>query len=114
MKNSQNLLSILCHQKNIFFFLCMYKMYLISAEGYKNAGVRFLRVQKTGKIWASMNDVGSGLVVKNMSDLVLKEIRSVLETKNPTNEQMKKYKMTEREIFEKYANLTENELSKKK
>ena len=91
----------------------MYKMYLISAEGYKNAGVRFLRVQKTGKIWASMKDVGSGLVVKNMSDLVLKEIRSVLETKNPTNEQMKKYKMTEREIFEKYANLTENDLSKK-
>ena len=44
-----------------------------------------------------MKDVGSDLGVKNMSDLVLKEI--------------KKYKMTEREIFEKDANLTENQLS---
>ena len=43
-----------------------------------------------------MKDVGSDLGVKNMSDLVLKEI--------------KKYKMTEREIFEKDANLTENQL----
>ena len=44
-----------------------------------------------------MKDVGSDLGVKNMSDLVLKEI--------------KRYKMTEREIFEKDANLTENQLS---
>ena len=44
-----------------------------------------------------MKDVGSDLGVKNMSDLVLKEI--------------KKYKMTEREIFERDANLTENQLS---
>ena len=71
-------------------------------------GVHFSRVQKTGEIWVSMKDVGSDLGVKNLSDLVLKEVH---EAKNPTNEQMKKYKMTERKIFEKYANLTENELS---
>ena len=29
-------------------------MYLISAEGCKNAGVLFLRVRKTGEIWSSM------------------------------------------------------------
>ena len=34
--------------KNIFLFFCIYKMYLISAEGYKNAGVNFLRIKKTG------------------------------------------------------------------
>ena len=66
MKNSQNLLSILCHQKNIFFFLCMYKMYLISAEGYKNAEVDAKIVRKTGEIWVSMKDVGSGVGVKNI------------------------------------------------
>ena len=27
----------------------MYKMYLISAEGHKSAGVYFLRVKKTGE-----------------------------------------------------------------
>ena len=48
-------------------------MYLISAEGYINAGVHSLRVQKTGEIWPSMKDVGSGMGVKSMSDLVLKK-----------------------------------------
>ena len=70
--------------KKIFFYLCMYKMYLISAEGYINAGVYSLRVQKTGEIWPSMKDVGSGMGVKNISDLVLKEIHGVLETKKPS------------------------------
>ena len=48
-------------------------MYLISAEGYKNAGVHFLKVKKTGEIWPRMRGVGSGMCVKNISDLVLKE-----------------------------------------
>ena len=34
--------------KNIF---CIYKMYLISANGYENVGVNLLRVKKTGEIW---------------------------------------------------------------
>ena len=59
-------------------------MYLISAEGYKNANVHFLKVGKTGEIWASMKDAGSGMGVKNISDLVLKEIYGICETKNLT------------------------------
>ena len=51
--------------------------------------------------------------VKNISDLVLKEIHGVLETKNPTKKQIKKCKMTEREIFEKFDNLSEDELNTK-
>ena len=52
----------------------MYKMYLISAEGYKNAKVDFLTITTTttGEIWVSMKDVGSGMGVKNISVLVLK------------------------------------------
>ena len=52
----------------IFFFLYIYKMYLylISAEGYKNADVHLLIIKKTGKIWASMKDAGSGMGVKNI------------------------------------------------
>ena len=61
-------------------------MYLISGEGYTNAGVFFLRVRKNGEIWPSMKDVGSGMGVKNISDLVLKEIYGICETKNPTKE----------------------------
>ena len=60
-----------------------------------------------------MKNVHKGLGVKNMSDLILKEIYSIYETKNLTEEQIRKYKMTEREIFEIYDNLTEDELSNK-
>ena len=60
-----------------------------------------------------MKNVHKGLGVKNMSDLILKEIYSIYETKNLTKEQIRKYKMTEREIFEIYDNLTEDELSSK-
>ena len=57
-------------------------MYLISAEGYKNAGVHFLKIRKTDKIWAIMKDIGSGLGVKNISNLVLREIYGICEKKN--------------------------------
>ena len=88
-------------------------MYLISAEGYKNADVHILIIKKTGEIWASMKDSGSGMGVKNISDLVLKEIYGICETKNPTKEQINEYKMTEREIYEKFGNLSEDELNTK-
>ena len=73
-------------------------MYLISAEGYKNANIDFLTIKTTSKIWVSMKDVGSGMVVKNISDLVLKEIDGICETKNPTKEQVNEYKMTKRKF----------------
>ena len=64
----------------------MYKMYLISAEGYKDAKVDFLTIKKTSEIWVNMRDVGSSMGVKNISNLVLKEIYGIYETKNPTKE----------------------------
>ena len=69
--------------------------------------------KETNKIWARLENVQDGLGVKNMSDLVLKEIYGIYETKILVKDQIKKYKMTEREIFEKYANLSENELNTK-
>ena len=46
-----------------------------------------------------MKDVGKGICVKNISDLILKEICSICETKNLTKEQIINYKITEREII---------------
>ena len=43
----------------------------------------------------------------------MKEIHGVLETKNPIKEQINKYIMTEREIYEKFSNLNEDELNTK-
>ena len=39
-----------------------------------------------------MKDVHKGVGVKKMSDLILKEIFSIYETKNLTNKEIKKYK----------------------
>ena len=52
-------------------------MSLISAGGYKNAGVHLLKIRKTDELWINMEDVGDGLGVKNISDLVLKEIYGI-------------------------------------
>ena len=41
-------------------------MYLISAEGYKNADVNFLMITTTSEIWVNMKDVGSDMGVKNI------------------------------------------------
>ena len=60
-----------------------------------------------------MKDVGCGMSIKNISDLVLKEICGICDTKNPTKEQIKNYKTTEREIYEKCVHLSEDELSEK-
>ena len=43
-----------------------------------------------------------------MSDLILKQTHGICETKNPTTEQIKKHKITERKISEKYANLSKD------
>ena len=52
--------------------------------------------------------------VPNISDLFLKEIHGVLKTKNPTKEQINKYKMTPREIYGNFDNLSKEELNAKK
>ena len=84
-------------------------MNLISAEGYKNANVHCLKIRKTDELWVGMKDVGVGLGVKSISDLVLKEIRGIYEKKKElTKEESKYYKMTEREIFKKFDNLKMN------
>ena len=91
----------------------MYKMNLISAEGYKNAKVNHLKIRKTGELWINMKDIGDGLGVKNISDLVLKEICGAYGKKELPKEEIKCYKMTEREIFKKFGNLNKDELNTK-
>ena len=51
--------------------------------------------------------------VLKASDLVLKEIYGICETKNPTKEQINEYKMTERKIYKNFVNLSRKELSTK-
>ena len=69
----------------------MYKMHLISAEEYKSVNVEFLTIKPTNEIWVSMKDVRSGMGLKNISNLVLKKIYGICETKNPSKEQVNQY-----------------------
>ena len=105
--------SMFCIIKKLSFFLCIHKMNLISANGYKNAKVNFFKKRKTDELWISMKDVGDGLGVKNISELVLKEIYGIYGKKKLTKEEIKRYKMIEREIYENFDNLNEDELNTK-
>ena len=87
-------------------------MDLISVEGYENAEVTCLK-NNTGDLWVSMKDVGVGLGVKGISDLVLKEIQGICEKKKLTKEETKCYKMTEREFFKNFYTFNEDELNAK-
>ena len=71
-------------------------MHLKSAEGYQDANVAFLTIKTINEIWVSMKDIGSGIGVKNISDLVLKEIYGICETKIPSKEQVNEHKMTKK------------------
>ena len=74
-------------------------MYLISSEGYKNAGVDPLIIIKNGEVWTKMKDIQNGLAVQSISDLVSKETYGIYKTKSLTKEQIKKYKVTEEKFL---------------
>ena len=57
-----------------------------------------------------MKDVGSGASVRNISDLVLKEIYGICET---IKEQVNQYKMKKRQTYENFNNLSKKELNAK-
>ena len=69
--------------------------------------------RKTDELWISIKDVGAGLGVENIPYLVLKGIYGIYEKKELRKEEIKNYKMTEREIFKKFDNLNEGELNTK-
>ena len=55
-------------------------MALQPEQGYRNVKVHFLK--NTDDFRINMKNVGDGLGVKNISDLVLKEICGIYEEKN--------------------------------
>ena len=73
----------------------MYKM-KTSAETWKECGIKtaiFNNLTKNKKeLWLKMHDAQVELGVKDMSDLVRKEIYGIFNTINPTEEQIWDYK----------------------
>ena len=60
-----------------------------------------------------MKHIQNGLGVQNIYDLVLKEKYSIYKTKSLRKGQIKIYKMTKREIFEKFDNLSKDQSNAK-
>ena len=78
----------------------MYKMVLITVQSYIDAKVHTITVGNRKIFWVKMIDLQNGLGIKNISDLVRKNIQGIYETKNPTEQHVKKYKRPQKEISE--------------
>ena len=66
-------------------------MVVVTAEAYKNARVRTLTIKNKEVFWVKMKDAQDGLGVKNICDLLRKEICGIYESKDLTEKQKKKY-----------------------
>ena len=73
-------------------------MSFITTCDYANAEVITVTVGNRKLFWLKMSDVEKGLCLKNMSDIVIKEIHGKYETKKTTKKQDKKYERTLRQI----------------
>ena len=76
-------------------------MVVITVQAYAEAKDHTIKVGNKNLFWVKMIDLQKGLSLKNMPDLVKKEICGIFETKNPIKEQKKKYIRTESEITKK-------------
>ena len=76
------------------FLFCMYKMVKISAETFAKNCIPTIKQLKKGKepvLWIRIKDIREKLDVKNIGDLVYKEIKGRFETNYLTKQQIKKY-----------------------
>ena len=90
--------------EKIIFFVVHYKIVFITADNYADAGVHTKTVKNKELFRVKMIEAQNGLGLKNISDLLRKEMYGIFETKNITKEQKKKYIKTKNEISNKLKN----------
>ena len=71
----------------------------ISVTEFMNAKVHIITIDNRRLLWVEMHEVYEGLGIKNISDLVRKEIHCIFEIKNPSKDQIRRYKRPEKEWF---------------
>ena len=64
-------------------------MVVITVQAYAETRVHAIKVGNRELFWVKMIDVQKGLGLKNMPDLVKKEICGIFETKNPIKNKRK-------------------------
>ena len=78
-------------------------MVVVTVQAYVETRVHTIKGENKKLFWVKTIDVQKGFGLENMPDLVRKEICGIFETKNPTEEQKKKYIRTESEIIKNPA-----------
>ena len=81
-----------------------YKMAFITVQNSSNAEVNTITIKNEKLFWVKMSDVEKGLGIKNISDLLRKEMCGIFETKNLTEEQKRKYITTRKETNNEIRN----------
>ena len=83
---------------------CMYKWLKLSTKTWNNASVDVIIIHYQGEdkpvLWLRIKDIGEKLHVKNIFDLVDKEIKGKSETDYPAEQQIRKYKRHGSEFIE--------------
>ena len=79
-------------------------MVVITVEAHQNARVHTITVKNKDFFWVKMKDVQDRLGIKNISDLLRKEICSRLGTKDLTEKQKMKYIRSEYQITKNFKN----------
>ena len=82
---------------------CVYKTVNISAETFDKSCIHAIKQLRKGKepiLWIRIKDMGRKIDVKNIFDLVDKEIKGKFETDYPTEQQSRNYKRHGSEFIE--------------
>ena len=89
-------------------------MVVVTGEAYQNARVHTITVKNKHIFWVKMKDVQGRLGIKNISDLLRKEICGRFGTKGLTEKQKMKYIRSEYQITKNFkdSNLYKNAKNK--
>ena len=90
------------------FILAHIKVLKISAKTNAKNCINTITVHKKENkavLWIGMHDIRHNLGVKNMSDLIIKAIKEIYETKTPANEQIKRCKIYGKELLDVLAGI---------
>ena len=79
-------------------------MVVVTVEAYQNARVHTMTLKRKDFLWVKMKDVQDRLGIKNISDLLRKEICGRFGTKVLTEKQKMKYIRSEYQITKNFKN----------
>ena len=62
---------------------------VISPKKCRKSNIDVVRIKNSDLLWMKLNDVQKGLGVKNISDLIIKEIKGIFNNRNLEEDQIK-------------------------